>query len=824
MELPVATRAVDDALLDAGGSGYPREPSSHVRVREHGPSGRAGRRVAEYLRALGLVDEARIDALCEQLVAASGQRGTEPSPSPERAVAEAQLRVDDWRNAVFGADDGAVQPLWLRSFLMAHPEALLAAPELARALAYGFGDPRTGSAPARARFTDQSLGRARPPGWLRWLAALAVAVLAAAALGVGGPSPLALAWGLLFAFLFGVSATGAATAALGFAVLRRGARAQPAAESPGAADGPLPRSALVMPIYHESAERVFAAIAAMRESLAATPGGDAFEIFVLSDSRDPGCAAAEERALRRVAATGDARIPVYYRRRTRNDRNKAGNLAEFFERWGDRYTYAVVVDADSLMRGDTLVELVRRMERAPRLALLQAPLALHRGETLFARAQQFAAAVHGPLFCGGLARLSGSHGNYYGHNAVLRVRAFLDCCALPMLAGDPPLGGQVLSHDFVEAALLCRAGWEVRTATDLGGSFEELPATLPEYVARDRRWCQGNLQHLRIVGSDGLAPMSRFHMLFGAAHYLAAPGWLLFVAFGLSLALDGEGPAIGTALAGALAAATAFVLLLPKLLGLWVRLPERAAGYGGGARLLLGVVLETALAGLLAPLLMLHHARIVASILLGSAVRWESQRARRRSGVLAIAAAEAPATLLGAGLGGWLASTSPELLAWLAPLWVPWLLAVPIAMLASSRHAGALAARLQLFAVPCESNPDEIALRANELRALTMGDQAARFRDLVLDPVLLSAHLARNADRPDPAAAALLARLRERALRAGPAGLGVEERDRLAADADSMRWLHCHAWRSWPVESWQLGRDQPQLPPDLPAEALQAAQ
>jgi membrane glycosyltransferase len=205
-------------------------------------------------------------------------------------------------------------------------------------------------------------------------------------------------------------------------------------------------------------------------------------------------------------------------------------------------------------------------------------------------------------------------------------------------------------------------------------------------------------------------------------------------------------------------------------------------------------------------------------------VRWESQRARRRSGVLAIAAAEVPATLLGAGLGAWLAYASPELLVWLAPLWVPWLLAFPIAMLASSRHAGALAARLQLFAVPCESNPDEIVLRAHELRTLTMGDQAARFRDLVLDPVLLSAHLARIADRPEAVAEVQLARLCERALRAGPAGLGAEERDLLAADADSMRWLHCHAWRSWPVESWQLGRDQPQLPSELPPEALQAAQ
>src|SRR5690606_3906234 len=101
----------------------------------------------------------------------------------------------------------------------------------------------------------------------------------------------------------------------------------PAAESVAAEldAAALPRTALLMPIYHESAEDVFAALAGMRESLAALPEGKAFDVFVLSDSRDPEVCAEEERAFRRVAAASDS-IPIYYHRRARNERQKAGNL------------------------------------------------------------------------------------------------------------------------------------------------------------------------------------------------------------------------------------------------------------------------------------------------------------------------------------------------------------------------------------------------------------------------------------------------------------------------------------------------------------------
>ncbi|HKU43678.1 MAG TPA: glucans biosynthesis glucosyltransferase MdoH [Polyangiales bacterium] len=731
-------------------------------------------------------------------------------------MANAQARVDTFRTEVFGAEADAIDPLWFRAFLANYPDAFLADVAQARAAAARFGDPRAGRPPTRERFRDQTLRALRVPRWMWGVSVAGVATLAAAGsllsvLSKDGLLATELVWVALFAFLFNLAALGSVTAVLGFFATLRNRRSSRAPVAPAEA---LPRSALVMPIYEEDPEHVFASLLAMREALTATPGGDAFEIFVLSDSRKPEQVAEEERAFRRIASIPGQSVRVFYRRRAKNERAKAGNLAEFFERFGDRYTYAVILDADSLMRADTLVELVRRMEQAPQVALLQAPLALHGGTTLFARAQQFVASVNGPMFTSGLGYVSGAHGNYFGHNAIVRVRAFLDCCALPVLAGEPPLGGHILSHDFVEAALLCRAGWEVRIADDLAGSWEELPPSLPEYVARDRRWCQGNLQHLRIALAEGLKPMSRLHMLVGAASYLAGPAWLAFIALGVWLAYHAKRALVPTGLALALTAATATILLGPRLLG-WLGTlidRDRRRTHGGALRLTLGVIVELILGSALAPLLMLHHTRIVFSILIGGAVKWGTQRRRAAGALSTIVRAELPETLFGLAAGAALYQWAPALVWWTAPIWVPLALSIPLAVFVSSERAGRLFGWLGLLRVPSETEPDELELRVEDLRALTTSDDAARFRDLVLDPLLVQTQLARLDKQAEPSTELDLVRLRQRALRMGPAALSVEERRALSLDAESLRFLHREAWRSWPVESWQLSRDVPQLP------------
>jgi membrane glycosyltransferase len=594
---------------------------------------------------------------------------------------------------------------------------------------------------------------------------------------------------------------------------------------------PLPRSALIMPIYEEDAEHVFAGLAAMRESLAHTPGGQAFEIFILSDSRRPEQVAEEERAFRRVARLAlPIEIPIFYRRRVLNERQKAGNLSEFFERFGHRYEYAVVLDADSLMRADTLVTMLRRMEAAPQLALLQAPLELHRGATIFARTQQLAASVCGPLFTRGLAYLSGATGNYYGHNAAIRTKAFLECCSLPVLDGQPPLGGHILSHDFVEAALLCRAGWEVRIAHDLGGSWEELPATLPDYVARDRRWCQGNLQHLRVALAQGFKPMSRMHMWVGAGAYLAGPAWLCFTVLGAVLAATTDHALVPAAIALPIMLATAAMLLGPRLFGVIATLAQRTrrVAHGGAFFVILSGLCELLLGSLLAPLMMIHHTRIVLAILTGSSIRWGAQNRRASGGMYAqIARSELMATFLGIAAASSLQLFAPQLLLWLAPIWLPLVLAIPLAMLVSSSGVGALVARIGVFTTPSETDPDDLLLRADDFRALTKADKVAQFRDLVLDPLLLTAQLRRLRDAEQPARPAAerdaLAALLKRALRVGPAALTESERASLAQDAESLRSLHREAWRHWPVESWQLARHVPQLPTDDETPPLRAS-
>jgi membrane glycosyltransferase len=805
------------------------EGSSYVRARSPRDSSRAQRRVEEYIKILGLPAGEKVEAFARECAERTQVEDVEVHA--KNAVREAQQRIGAWSQEVFEPFGGAPNPLWFRAFLTERPHVFLEDPGVARAEAEGFGDPHSGRLPLAVEFKKQRFDKPRLPRWLRGLlapiltTAVMVAVVAAATLREQ-PGALGAAWLVLFSFLFGTTAIGFFTALGGFIERTRSPSSRGLGETsetgvgvppavvglPRSAVG-LPRSAVILPIYHEDAARVFANVAAMRESLLASVGGENFEFFVLSDSQDPLAAADEERAFRRVTADISLELPIYYRRRANNERQKVGNLAEFFGRWGERYRYVIVLDADSVMRGATMVELVRRMERSPKLGLLQAPIAQVGGETLLARALQWSTSVAGPLFAEGLARWSGAHGNYYGHNAVIRTRAFLDACSLPSLLGKPPLGGQILSHDFVEAALLCRDGWHVRTATDLEGSYEGLPPTLRDYVARDRRWCQGNLQHLRVVFAPGLRAMSRIHLLLGASSYLMGPAWLLFLGLGVLLSANGTSSAVASA--PLLGLSLAF-LLGPRLLGVSVTLANRTLRrkHGGAARLLLSTLFEILLSTALSPLLLFHHTRIVVSILSGRSARWSGQKRKASSEVGRILGPELGTTGLGIAIGLGLFRFAPSLLLWLAPVWLPLVLSMPIALLVSSPKLGVVARRLGLLLIASETEPDPILTRSDELLTLTESDLAGRFRDLILDPVLLDAHIRRIAKR---SGASNLRALGERALRLGPTGLTDAEQQILMNDAATLSWLHEEAWCHWPVEAWCVARDRPQVPPQVSA-------
>jgi membrane glycosyltransferase len=483
--------------------------------------------------------------------------------------------------------------------------------------------------------------------------------------------------------------------------------------------------------------------------------------------------------------------------------------------FGGAYEHMLVLDADSVMTARTILRLAAALEADPQAGLVQTLPVLVRGQTLFARIQQFASRIYGPLIARGITAWHGREGNYWGHNAIIRTRAFAEAAGLPSLKGRKPFGGHILSHDFVEAALLCRAGWEVRTAYDLeGGSYEELPPTLVDYVARDHRWCQGNMQHLRIAGMHGIEPMSRIHLLLGAFAYLASPAWFAFVVLGL-VAWQQTGPAFAE-VAEQVGLATAAILVAPWVLGVLDGLRHRARRrtHGGALRLVPSGVLGLVLGALVAPLLMIHHTRIVLSILSGRAVSWGAQQRRASGNFTKIVRAEWPATLLGLGLGAWTLLAQASLSLWFAPLWVPWALAIPLNLAVSSAAFGGLARRLGLLIVPTESEPEELLRRIDELRVLTRSDASARFRDLVLDPVLVASHCAKLGGNRPSATPKRLAELRTRALREGPASLSAHDWKTLAEDAESMQLLHREAWRRWPVEAWDLGREEPQLPPE----------
>ena len=403
------------------------------------------------------------------------------------------------------------------------------------------------------------------------------------------------------------------------------------------------RTALVMPVYNENPARTFAALQAMAEALVAEGRAAAFELFILSDTTNAEIWIAETAAYRRLRAALGSDIAVWYRRRYENTSRKAGNIQDFVERWGGRYDYMIVLDADSMMSAQALVTLVQEMQADERVGILQTVPALANGQGLLPRLQQFASRLYGPVVARGLAAWQGPDGNYWGHNAIIRVRAFAESCGLPALRGVKPFGGAILSHDFVEAALIRRAGWSVRMLSGVEGSWEDGPPSLLDVAARDRRWAQGNLQHLAVLPARGLAWPSRMHLLMGVMSYLASPLWLLLIIVGVTLTLQAafirpeyfaadfqlfpSWPRFDAERMIRLFAITMGVLLLPKLIGLLRAFCVRALrGPVGIVRLAVGAVVELILSALYAPIMMIIQCRQLWEILRGHDSGWSAQR------------------------------------------------------------------------------------------------------------------------------------------------------------------------------------------------------
>ncbi len=493
------------------------------------------------------------------------------------------------------------------------------------------------------------------------------------------------------------------------------------------------RTAIVMPIYNEAPARVFAAVQAICEEVSATGLGDYFDYFFLSDTTDPDIWIAEERALLAMRQ----RLPearIYYRHRRKNTSRKAGNIADFVTRWGGAYAHMVVLDADSLMTGDTIARLAAAMEVDRDAGIIQTlPLIINRN-TLFARVQQFAARIAGPVIAAGLSAWMGRDGNYWGHNAIIRTRAFADHCGLPNLRGKPPFGGHILSHDFVEAALIRRAGYAVYMLPTLSGSYEESPPSLIDLAARDRRWCQGNLQHLRVLPAKGLLLSSRQHFVTGIMGYLASPLWMAQLLVGIMLVLQASyirpeyftsdfslfpaWPRFDAERALNLFIVTMSVLIAPKLFGLLAALFDNKTrrASGGAIHLILSALLEIALSALLAPIMMLIQSGSVVQILSGRDTGWNPQR-RNDGSIPFNSIVRRHRAHMALGLvtlfAGWL--ISPSLVLWMSPTIAGLILAIPLSWASGQLWIGVALRRLGLLATPEETAPPPIVVRFNKL-------------------------------------------------------------------------------------------------------------
>ena len=646
---------------------------------------------------------------------------------------------------------------------------------------------------------------------------------------------------LLFGVLFAWISAGFWTGLMGAWVLLRGRdpNAITNALHDGSAPEPIPpeaRTAIVMPICNEHVPTVFAGLRATIESLLRAGATAHFDVFVLSDTNEPDTRAAEQAAWSRLVRALEREHPgvpihVHYRWRQHRSKRKAGNVADFCRRYGRAYRYMVVLDADSVMTGDCLTSLVRLMEAHPDAGIIQTAPRACGHETLHARIQQFGSAVYGPLFTAGLHFWQLGESHYWGHNAILRMAPFIEHCALAALPGQTSLSGDVMSHDFVEAALMRRAGWKVWIAHDLEGSYEQVPPNLLAELQRDRRWCHGNLQNSRLMFEPGLHAVHRSVFLTGVLAYASAPLWLAFLLLSSALFASQSHevpayflepyqlfpiwPSANLQLMLTLFGLTAALLLAPKLLSLAVIVARgQAQRHGGVARLLLGALLEFVHSLLLAPVRMLFHTQFVFAALTGLKLAWKSpprddaatgwREAARRHGVhTALTLLWVAAIALGSAAVPW----------WLSPVIVGLLVAIPLS--AWSSHAGPgrwLRARGVFLIAEEVREPFELAEARRHARGF---DASPSVVDAVVQGALHEQVIAAIPQRPRAQGLKAQAqrRLVEHAANAGPSGLGANERHRLAGDAQALRALRVRALDRSAHRDWWLPAAAPKPRP-----------
>ncbi|MDL2209565.1 glucans biosynthesis glucosyltransferase MdoH [Desulfovibrio sp. OttesenSCG-928-O18] len=627
---------------------------------------------------------------------------------------------------------------------------------------------------------------------------------------------------VLFIVLFSWISVGFWSSVTGlFIMLRQGDMFRATAGLPESCDLPENfRTALLFPVYNEDARMVAEGVRTVYASLRQLGIEQHFDVFILSDSTNPESWVCEEEAWHTLTREENAYGRIFYRRRKSNLKRKSGNIADFCRRWGANYKYMIVFDADSIMSGETLARMVQAMESKQDIGILQTPPKAFGSRSLIARAQQFANHLYGPIFAAGLHYWQLGDAQYWGHNAIIRVAPFMDYCQLPSLPGKAPLGGDIMSHDFVESALMRRAGFGVWLAYDLEGSYEQTPPTLVDELIRDRRWCQGNLQHSRLVFTRGFFPTHRALFINGIMSYGSALLWFFFLLassaqamaelfvvptyFPSGPSLFPDWPQYFPNWALSLLGGTGALLFLPKILALTlVACKGGSKRFGGFAAMTASVFGEVVISTFLAPVRMLFHSFFVVTTLLGSRSGWNAQNRSQETTWGDAIRFHWWGTLLGIAWGTLMYLVNPGFFLWLSPIVIGLALSIPLSVLTSRVRLGNGARLLHLFMTPADIDPPRelVAFRRNVRKPLPPCPFALSrekgFTRAVVIPRVFALHLTliSHKRRNSPEKNARLAALAAKALDRGPDALDAKEKIAILSDPECLANLHRKVWQ-----------------------------
>jgi membrane glycosyltransferase len=536
--------------------------------------------------------------------------------------------------------------------------------------------------------------------------------LAALALSPGGIDFLDIALLVLFAITLPWMVAGFWNAVIGFLIMRFSADPMatilPATARIRGNEPVTASTAILLCIRNELPERMIRNLEPMLAGLAAPGCGERFSLYVLSDTSDAGIAATEEACFVALTARWRDRIAITYRRRAVNTAYKAGNIREFCERWGSKHDFAVTLDVDSFMTADAILRLVRLMQADPKLGILQGLIVGLPSTSAFARVFQFGMRLGMRSYTIGSAWWQGDCGPYWGHNAVLRLEPFIAHCALPVLSSDGADDRHILSHDQIEAVLMRAAGYDVRVLPQEDLGWEENPPTLLEFIRRDLRWCQGNMQYWRFLSLPGLKPVSRYQLVLAMLMFISSPAWIGLLILGtLAVALS-DTPA-GFIRPDAGMAWLVCVLVMwfsPKIataVDILLR-PGPRRDFGGVGLFILNYLIETVYSIVLCPIVWFGHTIFLTGLLFGREIGWIGQTRDDHAVPFTLALHNLwPHTLLGFAALAVLALTQPMAIPYALFLAAGPALAVPFAMITAWPLVGNFAVRTGIGRLPEET-------------------------------------------------------------------------------------------------------------------------